>query len=88
MTMTWTLEFSEPLTEKEKNTIIGNLWEHIHSERDADIPGFAKIVHVTLPDGKYRQIPSEALGALVERAFREAGIPFVEPTKPVNPLRD
>jgi hypothetical protein len=53
LTMTWTLHFSGPLTEKEKSTIIGNLWEHIHNEREGDIPGFAKITRVISPDGKH-----------------------------------
>ena len=37
ISLTGTLELSEPLTEKEKDTIIGNLWDHIHNERKASL---------------------------------------------------
>jgi hypothetical protein len=49
MTVTWTLELSEPLTQMEKDTIIGNLWDHIGNECSAEVPGFAKVTGVTVP---------------------------------------
>jgi hypothetical protein len=51
LTMTWTIHLSAPLSEGEKDTIIGNLWEHIHNERDAGILGFVKVTRVVAPDG-------------------------------------
>lgn len=54
LSVTFTMHLTEPLTEAEKNTIIGNLWEHIHNERHEDIEGFVKIEEVDSPDGKYR----------------------------------
>ena len=44
--MTWTLHISGLLTEDEKWTIVRNLREHVYHEREADIPGFAKITRV------------------------------------------
>ena len=72
ITLTWMMELSAPLTDKEKDTIIGNLWEHIHNERHEGIPGFTKIAHVTAPDGKYRVTIDDVLGS-VESAFCEEG---------------
>ena len=40
------MHLSGPLTEDEKWTIVRNLREHDYHEREADIPGFAKITHV------------------------------------------
>jgi hypothetical protein len=59
LTVTFTMHLKEPLTPDEKESIIGNLWEHIHQEAfNADCaegyPGFNKIAEVDSPDGKYR----------------------------------
>jgi hypothetical protein len=70
LTMTWTLHLSDPLTEDEKRTTIGNLFEHIHHESKAERflkssrvesvkSGFAKVTRVIAPDGygKAEQVP-------------------------------
>jgi hypothetical protein len=33
-------------TEAEQKTIVGNIKEHVEHERDAEIPGFAKVTYV------------------------------------------
>jgi len=64
LSITWTFELSSPLTAEEKDTIIGNLWEHIHHEREEGIAGFVKIVEVGSPDGKYRVTPEDVLAKI------------------------
>ncbi len=53
--VTFTMHLTEPLTEKEKSQIIGNLWDHIHNEcEDGIAEAFGKIAEVDSPDGKYQ----------------------------------
>jgi hypothetical protein len=49
MTMTWTLHCTEPLTDEEKKTIVGNLFEHIGEEAGAGIEGFEKVERICYP---------------------------------------
>jgi hypothetical protein len=77
LTMTWTLHLKEPLTDKEKDTIIGNLYEHLWEQRHCNIPGFVKIDEVVPPDGKYRVSIRDLLGT-VEAALQAEGVPVVD----------
>lgn len=62
LSVTFTMHLTEPLTEKEKQTIIGNVWEHIDFETQEEVLGFAKIAEV---------YPSDE-GARRKRAARRA----------------
>jgi hypothetical protein len=64
LSVTFTMHLTEPLTEKERDTIIGNLWEHIYNEWAENIPGFVKIAEVDSPDGKYRSSIRDMMDAI------------------------
>jgi hypothetical protein len=74
LTMTWTLHLSEPMTDEERDAVIGNIYEHIFNEQAANIPSFVKVAEVVSPDGKYRRSVRDMMDS-VEGAFRTDGVP-------------
>ena len=50
LSVTFTMQLTEPLTDNEKQTIVGNIWEHIDFETQEEVPGFAKIAAVECSD--------------------------------------
>jgi hypothetical protein len=73
MTVTFTLLFSEPLTQEERDNIVGNIWKHIEVEQREDVLGFNKIANIVPPEGAVERRKKRRRKMLKEAG--EAGLP-------------
>lgn len=83
LTVTFTMHLKEPLTDKERDNIVGNLYQHIAEERHGEFLGFDKIDFVESPDGKHRTTVLDMLD-VVEVTMMEEGIKVAD-DKPERP---